>query len=62
MIFLVISVKKAYRKLALKTHPDRVEEDGKKTATLKFQLVGKVYSILSDDKKRELYDQTGKMF
>ncbi|GAU88966.1 hypothetical protein RvY_01572 [Ramazzottius varieornatus] len=52
-------VKKAYRKLALKTHPDRVAEDDKKTATLKFQLVGKVYSILADEKKRRDYDKNG---
>ncbi len=52
-------VKKAYYKLSLKVHPDRVEEQKKENATEKFQTLGKVYSILSDQEKRKVYDETG---
>lgn len=54
------AVKKAYYKLSLKVHPDRVGEDEKENATGKFQTLGKVYSILSDKEKRKIYDETGK--
>lgn len=46
-------IKKAYRKLALKHHPDR---GGTKE---KFQALSIVYSILSDEEKRKVYDETG---
>lgn len=52
-------VKKAYHKLSLKVHPDRVHEDDKLEATEKFKVLGGVHSILSDDKKRAVYDETG---
>lgn len=52
-------VKKAYYKLSLSVHPDRVPVNEKKSATAKFQVLGKVYSVLSDKDKRTLYDQTG---
>jgi molecular chaperone DnaJ len=48
-------IKKAYRKLALKYHPDRNSQDAK--ATEKFKRVTEAYSILSDPKKRAEYDQ-----
>lgn len=51
-------VKKAYYKLSLTVHPDRVEKN-KTEATKKFQALGKVYCILSDDDKRAYYDETG---
>ena len=55
-------IKKAYRKLALKFHPDKhstAGEDAKAEASLKFQQIGFAYSVLSDDKRRKRYDLTG---
>ncbi|KAK3578911.1 hypothetical protein CHS0354_035532 [Potamilus streckersoni] len=52
-------VKKAYHKLSLKVHPDRVASSEKELATQKFQILGKVYSILSDPETRKIYDETG---
>src|SRR6266550_4368894 len=55
-------VKKAYRRLALKYHPDKhatASDDAKKDASLKFQQVGFAYAVLSDQKKRKRYDKTG---
>ncbi|KAL3891731.1 hypothetical protein ACJMK2_003980 [Sinanodonta woodiana] len=54
-------VKKAYHKLSLKVHPDRVEASEKGIATQKFQTLGKVYSILSDSETRKVYDETGEV-
>lgn len=56
-----IVVKRGYHKLSLKVHPDRVHGDGKKTATEKFQVLGKIYCILSDKDKRAVYDETGEV-
>ena len=53
------TVKRAYHKMSLKVHPDRVPEKEKKTATERFQVLGKVYSILSDEESRKVYDETG---
>ena len=50
-------IKKAYRKLAMKYHPDRNPDD--KTAEEKFKEVGEAYEVLSDDEKRSRYDQFG---
>ena len=50
-------IKKAYRKAAMKYHPDR--NPGDKTAEEKFKEVGEAYEILSDDQKRSRYDQFG---
>jgi len=51
-------IKKAYRKLALKYHPDR--NQGDKEAEEKFKLVNEAYQALSDPKKRSIYDRYGK--
>ena len=50
-------IKKAYRKNAMKYHPDR--NPGDKSAEEKFKELGEAYEILSDDDKRARYDQFG---
>lgn len=50
-------VKKAFRKLAMKYHPDRNPGDAE--AEEKFKEIQEAYSILSDDEKRRSYDQFG---
>lgn len=55
-------IKKAYRRLALRYHPDKhtsSSEDVRAEAALKFQQIGFAYSVLSDDKRRSKYDRTG---
>ena len=50
-------LKKAYRKLAMKHHPDRNPDDA--TAEEKFKEAKEAYDILSDEQKRSAYDQFG---
>lgn len=51
-------VKKAFKKLALKYHPDR-NPDNKKAAEDKFKAVAEAYEVLQDKQKREIYDKYG---
>ncbi|MAD98472.1 MAG: molecular chaperone DnaJ [Flavobacteriaceae bacterium] len=50
-------IKKAYRKMAIKYHPDKNPDD--KTAEEKFKLAAEAYEVLSDDNKKARYDQYG---
>jgi len=50
-------IKKAYRKIAIKYHPDR--NPGNKEAEEKFKEAAEAYSVLSDKQKRQQYDQFG---
>lgn len=50
-------LKKAFRKLAMKFHPDK--NQGDKAAEDRFKEVNEAYDILSDPKKRQMYDQFG---
>mmetsp|Transcript_17066 Transcript_17066/g.39844 ORF Transcript_17066/g.39844 Transcript_17066/m.39844 type:complete len:230 (-) Transcript_17066:30-719(-) len=52
-------IKKAYRKAALRWHPDKNPEE-KDNADRMFKLVAEAYDVLSDPQKRSLYDQGGK--
>ena len=50
-------IKKAYKKMAIKYHPDR--NPGDKEAEDKFKEAAEAYEVLSDDNKRARYDQFG---
>ncbi|MBB3196292.1 molecular chaperone DnaJ [Roseateles terrae] len=52
-------IKKAYRKLAMKYHPDRNQGEGSKEAEEKFKEAKEAYEMLSDGQKRAAYDQYG---
>jgi len=53
-------IKKTYRKLAMKYHPD--QNPGNKTAEEKFKNINEAYEVLSDPKKRAHYDQLGESY
>ena len=50
-------LKKAFRKLAMKYHPDKNEDD--KVAEEKFKKINEAYAVLSNDEKRKQYDMFG---
>ena len=50
-------IKKAYRKLAVKYHPDKNKDN--KAAEEKFKLVNEANEVLSDPEKRKKYDELG---
>jgi DnaJ homolog subfamily C member 9 len=53
-------IKTAYRRAALKHHPDKAAESDKDAAHAKFQEVAFAYAILSDERRRKRYDTTGR--
>ncbi|KAI1914161.1 DnaJ-like protein [Ophidiomyces ophidiicola] len=53
-----LEIKKAYRKLAITTHPDK--NPGDETAHERFQAIGEAYQVLSDEELRKQYDKFGK--
>ena len=52
-------IKKAYRKLAIKYHPDK-NRGNEEEATKKFKEISEAHEILSNPEKREIYDKHGK--
>ena len=53
-----LDIKKAYRKLAITTHPDKNPDD--EGAHARFQAIGEAYQVLSNDELRKQYDKYGK--
>mmetsp|Transcript_50490 Transcript_50490/g.117870 ORF Transcript_50490/g.117870 Transcript_50490/m.117870 type:complete len:297 (+) Transcript_50490:33-923(+) len=52
-------ISKAYRKLALKHHPDKTDESGRIAAAERFKNIARAYEVLRDDLRRWRYDETG---
>jgi molecular chaperone DnaJ len=52
-------IKKSYRKLAMKHHPDRNQGDAAKAAEERFKEAKEAYEMLSDPQKKAAYDQYG---
>jgi len=55
----IAQIKSAYKKLALKWHPDKHPEEQRDMATEKFKQVSEAYSILSNEKRRKYFDKHG---
>ncbi|NXK96463.1 DNJC9 protein, partial [Formicarius rufipectus] len=52
-------IRRGYHRASLRLHPDRVPTAQKEEATRRFQVLGKVYAVLSDTNQRRVYDETG---
>lgn len=52
-------MKKAYYRLSLQVHPDRVADADKEEATEKFKILTKINGVLSDPNKKAIYDEQG---
>ncbi|KAL2851962.1 DnaJ domain-containing protein [Aspergillus pseudoustus] len=52
-------IKSAYKKLALKHHPDKAPADAREEANQQFQKIAFAYAILSDPRRRQRFDNTG---
>src|SRR5882672_10589098 len=52
-------IKRAYRRLAMKYHPDRNQGEGKAESEVRFKECSEAYEVLSDPAKRKRYDQHG---
>ncbi|XP_030059301.1 dnaJ homolog subfamily C member 9 isoform X1 [Microcaecilia unicolor] len=52
-------IRRGYHRVSLRVHPDRVPDAEKEEATRKFQILGRIYSVLSDQEQRALYDEQG---
>src|SRR3954468_10069122 len=52
-------IKRSYRRLAMKYHPDRNEGESKTEAEIRFKECAEAYEVLSDEHKRSRYDQFG---
>lgn len=50
------AIKKAYRQMALRNHPDKQTEDNREAATARFQLISEAYEVLSNKQERAWYD------
>jgi tetratricopeptide (TPR) repeat protein len=55
-------IKRAFKKLALSTHPDKVEEEDEEASTDKFRRISEAYLTLSDIEKRRAYDEANNVF
>ena len=55
-------LKRAYRRLALEWHPDKVAEDQKEAASKKFQDIGEAYEVLSNPETKAKYDRGEDVF
>lgn len=53
-----VEIKKAFRKLAMKYHPDKNPDNSEESA-IKFQEIGEAYDVLSDKEKRAIFDHYG---
>lgn len=53
------AIKRAYRKLAMQFHPDRVPQEEKADAEERFKQISEAYEVLADGEKRALYDRYG---
>ncbi|GKZ17636.1 hypothetical protein AbraIFM66951_011747 [Aspergillus brasiliensis] len=52
-------IRSAYKKKALKHHPDKAPPSKKEEANTKFQQIAYAYAVLSDERRREIFDRTG---